>query len=74
MGIGGWLLLAGIGAGIGGLMYLLYNDESGVGPCCGCGQCIAAGHCVMDRRRRTKRRKEFPEGTGESAPLEERKK
>ena len=58
MGIGGILLLGAIGLGIGGLMYLLYNDESGVTPCCGCGQCIAAGHCVMERRRRPRKRKE----------------
>lgn len=60
MGIGGILLLGGVGLGIGGLMYLLYNDESGVAPCCGCGQCIATGHCVMDRRR-VKKKKKDPE-------------
>lgn len=61
MGIGGWLLLGGIAAGTGLLMHLLYQDESGATPCCGCGQCIASGHCVMGRRKPAKKRKKSRE-------------
>ena len=61
MGIGGWLLLGGLAAGIGVLMYLLYGDGSGAVPCCGCGQCIATGHCVMRRRKAAKKRKKSQE-------------
>ena len=61
MGIGGWLLLGGVAAGIGVLMWLLYGDSSGAVPCCGCGQCIATGHCVMRRRKAAKKRKKSQE-------------
>lgn len=55
MTLGGWILLAVIAAGIGGLVYLLNNDKSGAMPCCHCGRCIATGHCVMRARQAEKR-------------------
>ena len=57
MTLGGWILLAVIAVGIGGLVYLLNNDKSGAMPCCHCGQCIATGHCVMRARQAEKRAK-----------------
>lgn len=59
--LGGWILLAVILGGTGLLMHLLYSDQSGAVPCCGCGQCVATGYCVMGRRKRAGKKEEHEE-------------